>query len=315
MKILIIGKNNIMKWPQKINVAFEQMGHSTELFLFNRQTVGYCFWRLMGKQRRLKWLAQKFERKIKAFNPDLILFVSFCFIPQIFYDTAGRFDCVQAAWAADRFGKEEKPKTKHLNALFCTDTGYFKTTKNFFCPSYYLPLCVDESIAKAPVLPHSLLPFFVGVANSKRIEYLKACQTPCLIYGVGWPKDELPQHKIHNKKISTKQAFDFMRRSVAPINMAFSANNINGLNFRPFEIGACGGLIMVNNAKDLALCYRIGKEAVTYTTPNQFARLINDIAQNPKKYAKIAAAGHQRTLRDHTYFARLNQMLKQLKLK
>ncbi len=312
MKILVIGKNNIMSWPQKISAAFKTMGHQSDLFLFNKQTLIYCILRFIGKKKRIQYLAKSFERRIKNNKPDLIVFVSFAFIPLEFYNIAAKFNIPAVAWAADKFLANEKARAVHLNALFCTDTGFLDDAKDFNCPAYYLPLCAEDKLStfdKGTALP----PFFVGVANEKRIAYFKQCQTPCLIYGVGWPKSELSQHEIHNHKISTKKAAQMMLHSVAPINMAFSSNNKNGLNFRPFEVGVLGKLIMDCGAKDFPLCYEIGKEAVSYTTKEEFSALLADILKNPKKYVKIAHAGHIRTMRDHTYKARLTQMLNYIK--
>ena len=65
---------------------------------------------------------------------------------------------------------------------------------------------------------------------------------------------------------------------------------------------------MVNESKDLSACYRIGEEAVTYKTPEDLNNLVHDIMQHPDKYQKIAEAGYQRTMKQHTYSKRLDQM-------
>ena len=125
--------------------------------------------------------------------------------------------------------------------------------------------------------------------------------------------DKLSQHEVHNRKISPKIVQDFISRTTTPINLTFSTNNINGLNFRTFEVSSSGGLIISNDVPDLELCYRIGEEAVVYKTPEDLNNLVHDIIQNPDKYQQIAKAGHQRTLQEHTYHNRLAQMFSFLK--
>ena len=309
MKIFIVGKNNVMKWPFKIEKAFSSMGHDTQRFIFNQKNPRYCLMRLLGKKKRIQIVSKKFTQQIKRFNPDLILFVSFGFIPLELYEAAGKFDVLQVAWAADKFMKKEKILAKHLDALFCSDTGYMKRAKDFACPVYYLPLCADTNIFQNKNVKKTLPPVFVGSANPLRIKYFKACQEKCLIYGTGWNKKLLSQHEVHNCKVSAKKAAQMVEQSVLPINLGFSKNNINGLNFRPFEIGAIGSLIVTNNVPDLKLCYKIGKEALSYKTPSDFNKLLKDIVRNPQKYEKIAKAGYERTMKDHIYPARLEKML------
>lgn len=309
MKILVVGKNNVMKWPFAVEKAFSSMGHTTRLFIFNQRTIGYCFKCLFGKKKRRQWLAQKLTKQIHQFNPDLIVFVSFGFIPLELYEAAGRFDIKQVAWAADKFGSSEKVRAKYLDALFCADTGYMKYAKNFGCPVYYLPLCADTNVFQNKNVKKTLPPVFVGSANNLREKYFVACKEKCLLYGKGWNKKQMPQHEVHNQRISSKKAAKMVEQSVAPLNLGFSVNNISGLNFRPFEIGAIGSLIVTNNVPDLELCYKVGKEALCYETPDDFNNLVKDIVRYPKKYEKIAKAGYERTMKDHTYFARLSQML------
>ena len=96
--------------------------------------------------------------------------------------------------------------------------------------------------------------------------------------------------------------------------MAFSTNNVNGLNFRTFEIPATGGLILVNKTPDLELNYDIGTQAVTYSTPEELNAIVTDLMNNPEKYEQIAKNGYEKTMASHTYAKRLEQMLAYLKM-
>lgn len=310
MKILVVGKNNIMKWPFKVVKGFSALGHQTDLFVFNQKTFAYCVMRLFGKKKRLNWLVKKFQKQLENFKPDLIVYVSFAFIPIEFYRVSKHLNIRQVGWAADKFYDTQKEKAELLDALFCSDTGYIECAKDFKCPAYYLPLCADLDTFKNEHLPKVLPPFFAGVANPLRTKYFVACKEKCLLYGKGWDKKLMPWHDIHNQMLSQKQMQHLINQSVAPINICFSPNIINGLNFRVFEVSACGGLIVINKeSSDLALCYEIGKEAVTYSDEQDFNLLVSDIAKNPEKYEKIAKAGYERTIKNHTYTVRLSQML------
>ena len=300
-----------MRWPQNTHVALRQMGHQTELFLFNKLTPLYCLSRLGGEAFRIRWLTNVLKRKIARFKPDLILFVSAFFMPQAFFDLLDEFPWpIKAGWVGDRFAPPADVMANHLDYLFCSDTGFLADTMGFKCKSFYLPLCACETLSAKQVKLKTLPPFFAAMANPLRTEYLKQCQTPCLIYGAGWDKKALLQHHIHNHKISLRKAADLMARSIAPINIGFSRNVVCGLNFRVFEAGCLGALIMVDaQSSDISKCYQVGREAVTYDSPKTLNRLLQDVVSKPKKYQKIAEAGHERTLLNHTYCKRMGQMI------
>ena len=311
MKILVVGKKQLMHWPET-TARFLSQKNQIKLFLYNKWTFSSIFYKFFFRNQRYKKCAQRLRQQILSFQPNLIIYVSSFFIPLECYQILDEFPNIpRIGWVGDAFETKEKERANYLNILFCTDTGYLKNAKTFKCQSFYLPLCVDETVFVNRHLSKTIPPFFVGIANEIRISYLKAIKNTCLIYGRGWP--HMSQHEIHNHRISYKKAQNFINRSIAPININLSKNNVNGLNFRVFEIPSCGGLILMNDMPDLHLCYQVGKEAIVYKTPEELNKLIEDIIKQPKKYEKIALAGYERTMREHTYTKRLEQMFEILR--
>lgn len=313
MKILVVGKKQMMHWPENV-ARFLSKEHEVKTFLYNKWTFASVFYKFFFRHKRYSKCAEKLKRLISSFEPDLILYISSFFIPKECYQILDNFPNIpRVGWAGDLFGENEKERADYLDVLFCSDTGYLKNTGHFKCESLYLPLCADETVFVNRHLPRTLPPFFAGIANPLRNRYLNAVREKCLIYGAGWPK--MPQHEVHNHKLTHQEIQEFINKTQAPINLTFSKNIVNGLNFRIFEVSCCGGLILINEMPDLHLCYTIGQEAVVYHTPEELDAVIQDIVAHPKKYEKIANAGYERTLQDHTYEKRLKQMLEILKIR
>ena len=263
MKILIIGKKQQMHWPENVAKVLSQK-HDCRLFLYNKKTF-FSFFRGLSKHKRFKYRAVELNKEIKQFSPDMIFFVSAFHIPAEFYEVAANFPGIKKiAWAGDAFSMAAADRANVLDYLFCSDSGYLKVARNFKCRSFYLPLCADETVFENHHLLHTEAPFFAGDANDIRENYLSAIHVPVNIWGSHWKKSKLRQHNVHNKSLSHRELSNFYNISMAPINMTFSKNIIDGLNFRTFEIGMCGGLIIVNECKDLKNCYLVGKECVTY---------------------------------------------------
>lgn len=311
VNILVAGKKNLMHWPENVAAALNKRSDCyAEVFLYNKRTLSNALMHLVPRHWRFLWLAKQFERRIRQLNPDLILIPQAFFIPQELYDVLGKFPTVcRIGWQGDFFGTCEISKARYLDYLLCSDTGYLKNTKTFPCKSVYMPLCVNEETFINQDLPRTEPPFFAGVANKKRTDFLAACQTKCVIYGKGWNLKRLKQHDVHNTKIPHTVVRGFLARTQAAINMSWSPNIVNGLNFRVFENAATGALIVLNEQKDLALCYDIGREAVTYKTPADLDALLRDIIKRPRHYEKIARAGYERTLKEHTFYHRMGEIL------
>ena len=248
-------------------------------------------------------------KQLADFKPDIILCISPFLLPNsILQACRSVTSALFTGWVADKFALDDERTQNNFDAFFCTDTGFLRRAQRF-CPSFYLPLCANAEIFCPSPQPAYLEPFFVGQANEERIKFLADCRTPCLIYGKAWDKKLLSQHKVHNRKLSPEKAALFVQKSLCPFGMAFSSNNVNGLNFRVFELGAARKVILTNTSADLELCYRPKTEALTYDTPEELSEWLAKITRNPSQYTDIAQAGYERTMKEHTYQHRLKQWM------
>lgn len=304
MKILVIGKHNLMNWPETVYSVLSA-SHDCRLLIANKFSLASY---LLPRKGRYWCRAHSMAKQIAAFQPDIIFCISPFLLPFSLLKTCRAASSARfVGWVADNFASTDE-RAPLFDALFCTDTGFLPQALEI-CPSFYLPLCANTDIFYPGSEPATEAPFFVGQANKKRIRYLKRSKTPCLIYGKGWDKQALSQHQVHNTKLSLQEAAIHVQKSTCPFSMAFSSNNVNGLNFRVFELGAAKKVILTNYSNDLERCYHIGTEALTYKNPAELSCLVSRITHNPAKYEKIAQAGYERTLRDHTYQRRLQQWL------
>jgi len=264
---------------------------------------------IFGRKQLKKWIACRLEQKIRDLRPDAIVFIGAFLMPQELFDVLKKFPNIKkAGWCGDKFDTSCKSRADCLDILFCTDYGFKQQADTFNCKFVYLPLCakVTQNYTNKKTLP----PFFAGGLNSERKRYLSAIQSKCLLYLLHCPKGIFPQHEVHYHAIPHELMLKYIGQSICPINIGLSVNNISGLNFRVFETGACGGLIMVNSeCTDISKCYFIGTEAVVYSSPEQLNDLVTDATAHPEKYEKIAKAGYERTLQEHTYEKRIQQML------
>lgn len=90
--------------------------------------------------------------------------------------------------------------------------------------------------------------------------------------------------------------------------------NIPQIKARHFEIPACGGFILTAMADDLGTFYEIGKEMVVYKDMDDCAKKIRYYLAHSEAREAIALAGYERTLRDHTYRKRFEDIFARIGL-
>lgn len=80
-------------------------------------------------------------------------------------------------------------------------------------------------------------------------------------------------------------------------------------NLRLFEATGMGALLITDAKDNLGDVFLPGEEVVDYHDVSECAELIRYYLDNEQERARIAAAGRMRTLRDHTWAVRMQQLL------
>jgi spore maturation protein CgeB len=80
-------------------------------------------------------------------------------------------------------------------------------------------------------------------------------------------------------------------------------------NLRLFEATGVGTLLVTDWKANLHEMFEPGKEVVAYRTSEECAEMIQYYLEHDKKREAIASAGQQRTLRDHTYYNRMQVLV------
>lgn len=96
----------------------------------------------------------------------------------------------------------------------------------------------------------------------------------------------------------------------ARINLNISLRSIhNGVPLRCFEIIGAGGLLLSNYQSGFEDCFVSGEEYVAYESKEDLLAKIDYLLSHEDERKEIAENGYKRILKDHTYDARVNEML------
>ena len=84
---------------------------------------------------------------------------------------------------------------------------------------------------------------------------------------------------------------------------------------RNFEVPGSGGFLLTSDADNLGDYYENGKEIVIFENTEEMIEKIKYYLSHEDERQRIAEAGYRRTLRDHTYEKRFNEIFKIMGLK
>jgi spore maturation protein CgeB len=79
---------------------------------------------------------------------------------------------------------------------------------------------------------------------------------------------------------------------------------------RVYEAMACGAFLVVDDQKDVKSLFKDREELVIFKNVNELRNLLSYYLQRPKERTSIAALGHKKVLKKHTYNHRIKDLLK-----
>jgi spore maturation protein CgeB len=113
--------------------------------------------------------------------------------------------------------------------------------------------------------------------------------------------------RLHDSVIALEY-FKILSRSKINLNNHIDCAGEFAGNIRLFEATGMQSCLMTDWKINLPEMFEPDAEIVTYRTADECAEKVRYLLDHEKERQKIAAAGQQRTLRDHTYRRRAEQV-------
>ena len=138
------------------------------------------------------------------------------------------------------------------------------------------------------------------------------------IWGPGWASFLISQlgeegrHRFRGEELSPDQVSKVYAASAVNLNSHHAQSRWGGLNTRAFEICATGGFQLTDYIRGMEELLEPGREVAVYETPQQVPELVRRYLKDPEGRARIARAGHERVLAQHTYCHRMTVVLNSL---
>jgi spore maturation protein CgeB len=162
---------------------------------------------------------------------------------------------------------------------------------------------------------------FVGALNrtqhrSGNATLERAAQrVPIDFWGYGgrmWPKGSAIRAGYHGEAWGLDM-FRVLYESRIAVNRHIDAAERSANNMRLYEATGVGTLLVTDAKDNLGELFEPGREVVTYSDEDELVETIRYYLGHEEERAAIALAGHERTLREHSYADRMRELLEILK--
>lgn len=206
---------------------------------------------------------------------------------------------------------------RHYDLIVSSLPSNVSTAQALGVPSILLPQAFDDRVLGIEPPPvRDIDVSFVGSFSRRHstTENLlrtvgEACPT-LQIYGVVDEKilKKTGLERFYAGPAWGKDMYRIMRRSKIALNRHIDLAGPYAVNMRLFEATGCGALLLTEDRFNLVDYFAPGKEVVTYTTSQDAAEQAAALLSEQTRLNAIASAGRVRTLRDHTYSARMEDL-------
>lgn len=247
-------------------------------------------------------------------------------IPCLIY----QWDCPfysYADHAVDVYRKNNFAKgMQYYDHIFSHDPYYVEEIRSRGAKNVnYLPLAtdpkqyreIDTSEAEKSEFGYDVC--FVGSPLPNRIKVLESLRQFRLgVFGDGWDM----WHRLRFKKIPSyykgratgEKVLKLYRCSKIVLNI-HSQDAKYGVNTRTFDIPACGAFELTDYKPEMDKLFKPGEEIVYYKSLDELKRLVRFYLENPEKRCTIIEKGRARVLNSHTWFHRMQEVVKYMHTK
>lgn len=147
-------------------------------------------------------------------------------------------------------------------------------------------------------------------SGTRSMEYMSS-RTPIQFWGQGIEavdEDSPSRRSFHGEAWGIDMYRVFAKAGIVLNRHAGWAENYAN-NMRLYEATGVGSMLLTDYKDNLDQLFEIGKEVVAYRSKYECVKLIKYYLEHEEERASIAAAGQRRTLEEHTYYHRMEELV------
>lgn len=295
-------------WAKESNCPYSSLALKVPHRLFRIPLIGRYLASLPG-------LAEVAVAQVKAAKPDVLYCQDLSFFsPQTLAELRSSVRLIVGQIACplppDEF-------IKGYDLILTSFPHFVPRLREMGVASEYFRIGFDTRVLEKLGAIEQNIPFsFVGGISrhhGKAVPLLEALagKTPIEFFGYGadsLPKDSLIRRK-HHGEVWGMDMYRALARSRITLNRHINVAENYANNMRLYEATGVGALLLTDRKDNLGDLFEIGKEVVAYSSAEEAAELVRYYLAHPDEAQTIARAGQARTLREHTYRHRMEELI------
>jgi spore maturation protein CgeB len=272
---------------------------------------GQLPWLIRSKQS--DWFYKVLARQIKEYRPDVLYVQDMNMVGETFIEEMKPYCGLIAGQIACPIKQDSNFRVyDYITSSFPHFVDQFRKEG---IASDYLKLGFDPRVLEHNHTADSHQAVFVGslsVAHQSRIKLLEmlAADRKIEIWGSGIESlsKNTTLHQVYHEESWALDMYSVLRNSKIALNHHIDLAGVTANNMRLFEATGVGTMLLTDWKINIGDMFEPGKEVVTYRSPEECVELLSYYLSHEVERATIARAGQLRTLNEHTYFHRMQEL-------
>jgi len=262
------------------------------------------------------WENKILEEQIKKFQPDIIYCQNLTSPNDDFLARIKKYTKMivgQVACPTDF----NKYKLRNFDLILTSFPHFVQKFKDLGINSEYLRIGFEKSILeKLKKSEKQYNAVFVGGMSRNHIKFLDTFEylaenTEIDFWGYGLKNTspDSPIRKRHHGEAWGIDMYNILYNSKISINRHINAAENNANNMRMYESTGVGTMLITDHKDNISEFFEVGKEIETYKSKEELLEKVKYYLSHEEEREKIAKAGQERTLKDHTYEKRMIELV------
>ena len=320
--VLIVADTRVNYWAPDVSDAFERFGAACYIAALEPERLEERWFEYRHGYMNLapdEPAIQRIRDQVNKAAPRLILFLDPFAMTSAFFKAIQR-DLKKKATLAAWFSDCRRTSWKGIQCfdhVFYSDSSMQESLQKVRPGEdrkmKYLPLAVNERrFAPSGVDSRESKIIFAGSVTESRLKTLNRLRlrgVPVIWEG---PKTTNWWTKLKSKNLDSNTLTRLYQEYAVVLDLPRRPKNLNGLNFRVFEVAACQNLMLTKWVPDLELQFDPYEELVVYRDWDEVPLVYRSLKYDPYRAEEIAMKARKRVLGHHTYSHRIQTMIEAL---
>jgi len=323
----------------------QKVGHEVDQFIVNAQPIQISWANenglrintkrstLLKVQQRLKrevsrlrpqprvpgmnvpqWELEVVEAQARAFKPDVIFICDVLYLPAHFHRTLKQHTRLLVGEMA--YPIPPALDLSPFDLIISAAPHFVDRLRKAGARSEMLRLGFEQTVLdRLGDQPRDVELAFIGSVgkdHQQRLELLEALsrKTPLSCWGTG--VDGLaPDSPLRGRVKPPLWGYDMYRqlqRSKIALNIHIDMAEQYAANMRLYEATGVGTMLLTDWKTNLHELFELGREVVAYRSVEECLELVNHYLAHDEEREQIAKAGQKRTLSEHSYYHRMQEL-------